>query len=367
MKSSIKIWEIWNIPVKIHLSFLLILPAFAWLFANNEYFFLRFDTLISYSLGVTLALFFFFCVFLHELGHSYVALKNDIKIKNITMMIFGGVASMEDVKEDPDVELKLAIAGPLVSIVIGVFLIVTNYLLGFPFPLLGNGTSLAGIFIGWTGYINLVLAGFNLIPAFPMDGGRVLRSFFAKRMSYIDATERAAGIGKAFAFALGLLGILILPGGIWLILIASFIYIGASEEERSTKISKTLSGVKVRDLMTDDVITVDPEWPISKIIHLVMKKKHMGYPVVKDNKLIGIITFTDIREIPNQKRELTKVREVMSKDVITIDENSDAFEALKLISKEDIGRLPVMSDEGLVGILSRSDFTTAIELGKMKK
>ncbi|OUJ19179.1 Zn-dependent protease fused to CBS domain [Methanonatronarchaeum thermophilum] len=366
MKSSIKMIEIWGIPIKLHISFLIILPPFAWLFANSPFFFQGIvEPWLAYTLGTLLTLMFFLCVLLHELGHSYVALKYDIPINSITLMIFGGVAAMEETPDDPSIELKLAIAGPLVSLAIGIVLLAINYLAGLPTPIFPDERSLAGIFIGWLGYINIIVAAFNLIPAFPMDGGRVLRSIFAKRMPYLKATERAAGIGKAFAFSLGLVGLLLLPAGIWLILIAAFIYFGASQEEKSTKITRIFSDLQVKDLMTENVLTVQPETNAEELIELMMKKKHMGYPVTKNEKLVGIITFSDIRQIPRERRVATYVKDIMTKNPITVDPELDAIEALRIISRERIGRIPVTKNRQVVGIISRSDFTTAIELGEM--
>ncbi len=366
MKSSFKLMEVWGIPIKIHISFLIILPPFAWLFANSPFFFQGIvDPWLAYTLGTLLTLLFFFCVLLHELGHSFVALKADIPINSITLMIFGGVAAMEETPDDPAVELKLALAGPVVSLAIGVVLLLVNYLAGLPTPIFPDERTLAGIFIGWLGYINIIVAAFNLIPAFPMDGGRVLRSIFAKRMPYIKATERAAGIGKAFAFSLGLVGILLLPAGIWLILIAAFIYFGASQEEKSTKITRIFQDLKVEDLMTSDVLTVGPDTNAEELIELMMKEKHMGYPVTSEGRLIGIVTFSDIRSVPRERRVGTYVKDVMTRDPITVDPELDAIEALRLISRESIGRVPVVEGREVVGIISRSDFTTAIELGEM--
>ncbi len=369
MKTSFKIFEVWGIPIKLHISFLLILPIFAFVFATTEYFFaylLNESSLLAYGLGTLLAISFFLCILLHELGHSYVALKSGINISSITLMIFGGVSSMDDPKEDPETELKLALAGPAVSIVIGLVLISLTYVFDFGIPFFGNVESIPAIMVGWLGYINFVLAGFNLIPAFPMDGGRVLRSLLARRMPYIDATEKAAGVGKAFALGLGLLGLLTFSaGGFWFILIASFIYIGANEEEKATKISGALAGVKVRDLMTEDVVFVEENISLEELVDLIKKRKHMGYPVVRDNELIGIVTFDDVSSISEEERKNKKVGDVMTRDVISVSPDRDAYDALKELSKNNIGRLPVVEADELVGILSRSDFTTALRLDQL--
>lgn len=369
MKTSIKISEVWGIPIKLHISFLLILPIFAWVFANTDLFFsflLDQSPVLAYGFGSLLAILFFFCILLHELGHSYVALKSGIDISSITLMIFGGVSSMDNPKEDPSTETKLAIAGPLVSIVIGSALLGTNLVLNLKLPLSPGIESIPAIFIGWLGYINFVLAGFNLIPAFPMDGGRVLRSFLAKRMPYIEATEKAASVGKAFAIGMGILGFLLIgQGGFWFILIASFIYIGASEEEKATKISGALANKTVGDLMTKEVVSVNPDMNLEEVVDLIRETKHMGYPVVDDGDLIGIITFTDIQGFEEKNRKNIRVSEAMTKDPIFVEPGGEAYKALTEMAKKGVGRLPVVKNKELVGIISRSDFTTAIQIGSL--
>lgn len=366
MKSSLRITEVWGIPIKLHISFLIILPIFVWVFANTEFFFaflLNESTLLAYGFATLLAVLFFVCIVLHELGHSYVALKSGIDISSITLMIFGGVSSMENPKEDPAVEWRLAIAGPLVSIAIGTILLGSALVLGFRFPLFRVVESIPAIFLGWLGYINFVLAGFNLIPAFPMDGGRILRSVLARRMSYIKATEKAAGVGRVFAFALGLLGLLtVAQGGIWFILIAAFIYIGASEEEKATKLSGALSNKNVVDLMTKDVISVSSDMSLAEVVEFIKNNKHMGYPVVDDGELIGMITFSDIQRVEAKERENVKVVEVMSTNLVTVKPDTDAYTALIDMSKQGIGRLPVVENNNLVGIVTRTDFTRAIQI-----
>lgn len=368
MKTSFQIFKVWGIPIKIHISFLLILPIFAYIFATNTYFFnflLEETPLLAYGLGAVLVILFFLCILLHELGHSFVALKSGIDMSNITLMIFGGVSSMDEPNEDPNTELKLALAGPAVSIVIGSILLLITFALGLELPILVSVESVPSIMLGWLGYINLVLAGFNLIPAFPMDGGRVLRSLLAKKMSYIDATEKAASVGKTFAFLLGLFGLLTFPQGIWFILIASFIYIGASEEEKATQISGALKGKEAKDLMTKEVVSVSPDNSLEEVIKIIREKKHMGYPVLENDELVGVITFSDIQDVPEQEKKGKKVRDIMTTDLKTVKSTTEAYEALKKMSSSGVGRLPVVENKELVGILSRSDFTTAFQLGEL--
>lgn len=206
MKTSIQIGIIIGIPIRLHITFLLILPVFAWIFASNEPQFYGFSDvqpeLLRYALGMAASVLLFTCVLLHELGHSYVAKKHGSEINSITLFLFGGVSSMEDIPRDPKTELKMAVAGPAVSLIIGLALISIYEILKQ--ELLFQEPYMRLVWL--IGYINIVLCIFNLIPAFPMDGGRVLRAWLAGRMSYIKATQAAAGIGKMFAIFMGIFG-----------------------------------------------------------------------------------------------------------------------------------------------------------------
>lgn len=364
MASSYRIGTLLGIPIKVHITFLLILPVFAVVFAINPQLFGDVEPAwLSYGLGALLAVVFFFCVLLHELGHSYVALRNGVEIRSITLIIFGGVSQMEEVPRDSRVELTMAVAGPAVSVAIGVVLLALNYAMGYTsLPLMGNSLPLTGRVVGWLGYINVLLAVFNLIPAFPMDGGRVLRSILSRRLPYLEATSRAASLGKAFAFLLGLLGFLTLPAGLWLILIALFIYMGASQEEMGTRVSFTLEDVTVENIMTRDVVTVEPGITLDEVVDLMLDRKHTGYPVVEAGELLGVVTLSDVHSVPRERRERTEVRSVMTTDLVTIEPDRPAFDALKVMSGRGYGRLPVVDGGELVGIISRTDVTRALEI-----
>lgn len=366
MASSFKIGSVLGIPIRIHVTFLLILPVFAAIFAVNPTLFGGVEPAwLRYALGIVLAIVFFFCVLLHELGHSYVALRNGVAIKSITLIIFGGVSQMEEVPRDTRVEFVMALAGPMVSVAIGLVLLGVNWTFGYrDLSLVANGSSpLIPRAVNWLGVINLLLAGFNLIPAFPMDGGRLLRSFLANRMPYLEATSRAASLGKAFAFLLGLFGLLsIQSGGVWLILIALFIYFGAGQEEMGTRLSFTLEDLSVRDLMTRNVITASPDMTLDQVVELMLENKHTGYPVTRDGELVGIVTLGDVHGVPREQRETVTVREVMATKLLTLSPDTPAFDALRTLSSNDIGRMPVMEAGRMVGIISRTDLTRALEI-----
>jgi len=360
MNSSIQIGKIMGIPIKLHITFLLIIPVFGYIFANNPPGFGFSDVSplwLRYALGLSVAILLFTCVLLHELGHSYVAKKHGTNIQGITLFLFGGVSSLEDIPRNPKVEFKMALAGPSISLLIGSVLIIFYELLKIDIPV--NDPYLRLIWL--IGYINIVLFIFNLIPAFPMDGGRVLRAILAGRMSYIKATSIAANVGKMFAIFMGIFG-LIIPGGLWFILIAFFIYIGASEEEKSTHVSVSLEGIKIKEIMTRDVKTVSSGMSVEELVELMFRFKHMGYPVVEGSQIRGIVTFTDVQNVPKEQRKSIRVSDIMTREIISLKEDDDAVKALKLMTMNNIGRIIILQDKEMTGIVSRTDILRSVQL-----
>ena len=378
MRWSYKIGRIRGIPIMLHLTFLIILLAVVWIFAVNNYeiktlrITLGFGSMniapwLKYLLGAIASVLFFSTLLLHELSHSFVAQNYGVHIKGITLFVIGGVSQMEEIPREPRMEAKISAAGPALSLSIGILAYAVYYVFGPVSPAEAEATfkNSALVIVGIIAFYNIFLGLFNLIPAFPMDGGRLLRAWFAMRMPYIDATRRAASVGKSFAFVMGILGFVALPGGVWLLLIALFIYFGASEEEKAAVISVTLEGVKVRDVMTSvpDVIYVPPDWTLKELIEVMFQTRHMGYPVQKTQltPVVGVVTFSDVRRVPVSARATTSVEDVMSREIVSIRPDADAFDALKLMSTRNLGRLIVMVDGTMVGIVSRTDLVRAIQ------
>lgn len=361
MAPSLKIGSVMGIPIKLHITFLLILPFIAFSFAVSPapFGFSNVpDMWVRIGLSLLAAIFLFVCVLIHELAHSYIAVHNGIKIGGITLFLFGGVSEMEDIPRNPAVEMLMAFVGPATSVVLGIIFAAIYYLI----PAVRQNMYL-GTTVWLLMYMNIALGIFNIIPAFPMDGGRVLRGFLAERMPYIKATRIAVSVGKTFAYILALLGILIWSyGGVWFIVIALFIYMAASEEERSTTISLTLESIKVKDIMTPEVHTMDAGATVAQAIDTMFKLKHLGYPVMENGKMVGIVTLTDVSRLPPEARSATPVRDVMTRKVITLKPDDDAFEALQKLSTNKIGRLVVVEGDRIAGIISRTDVLKALEL-----
>ena len=365
-KSSLTIIKISGIPIKLHISFLLILPFMAVAIGNNiggitELAGVSPEKVLfnPYVLGFILAVLLFISVALHELAHSFVARSRGIEIRDITLMLLGGVARMEDDAEEPGDETWMAVAGPLFSLAFGFLLYFIHW--NFSNILVAD----LQIIIYYLGFMNLFLAFFNLLPAFPSDGGRILRSLIARKTSYLKATRIASAIGKFFAFLIGFVGLM--SGSIIWILIAFFIYIGASQEYQTNLIRDTLSDFTVADLMSRNVSTIYEDLNVSYLIDRMMKERHSGYPVVnKEEQLTGCVTMEDIQHIPPEKRAETRIKNIMTTEIITVKPEDDLFEAFKQLSRANIGRLMVVENEELKGILTRSDIMKGYRLKSLQ-
>ena len=366
LKNSLTILTVYGIPIKLHISFLLILPFFAYVIGTNiaEIALMAGlqPELISfnpYLLGLILAILLFASVVLHELSHSYIAVKQGLKIKDITLMLLGGVAQIEDESGIPRDEVLMAFAGPFLSLVLGIIL------LGIIRPATVNLAVDYRLIIYYLGFMNIFLAVFNLIPAFPSDGGRILRSLLARRISYLKATKIATNVGKMFAFLLGFIGLV--NGQIFLILIAFFIYIGASQEQKFNLVRDIYSDLFVEDLMTKDVVTVNENINVAELLDKMLKEKHTGYPVMNNSgELTGCITLSDIKEF-SEKLEEMEIKELMSRDLVVIKPSDPLFDAHNKMAINDIGRLMVVEGGELLGILTRSDVMKAQKLKSLKE
>ena len=361
MKSSLKIGSVMGIPIKLHITFVLVIPMFAYIFSVNPqpFGFAGVEPpTMKYALSAVASILLFTSVLLHELAHSYLAKRYGVKIDSITLFLFGGVSAMEEIPKKPGQEAKMAFAGPLTSIIIGSFCVsIFKFLISHNPVLSLNPVYL----IFWIlGSMNLILGLFNLLPAFPMDGGRVLRSLYYRKMSYAKATHRAVSVGKFFAILMAIFGIYV--GNLWFPLIALFIYVAASEEEQSTQADIALGDILVKDIMTKNVIFVNSSMTVEDLVHFIFEKKHMGYPVMERSTLKGIVTFTDIEHVPYIERSTTRVSDIMTTNVISVPPNARASDVMKLIASRNIGRVMVVDNESLVGILSRTDLIRTLKL-----
>ncbi len=374
MNGSFKIGSIFGIPIQLHWTFLVIIPLFAWIIGSqivltaellSELFRVAIDLtyLVSgynpYILGIFVALGLFGGVLVHEIAHCLVAKRMGVPINSITLLIFGGVSSMEESTPDPKVELPMALVGPLTSLAVGLICTVLLYITAATL----TDPPLAGLLVfifAYLGLLNIFLFAFNLLPAFPMDGGRVLRAYLARRMPLHRATRIAADVGKVFAVIFGIFGVIFFSP--ILILIAFFIYIGAGQESTAIKYNFLLKDVNVEDIMARSVMTVPPTMPIREVIDLMYSTKHLGFPVIDRGFVVGMITLADVHRIPPLDREAMQVRDIMTREVIALAPRSPVIDGLRLMSRYNIGRIPVMDNDTLVGIITRTDILKVIEL-----
>ncbi|HEX5807185.1 MAG TPA: site-2 protease family protein [Anaerolineales bacterium] len=364
MNWSLKLMKIRGIDIKVHLTFVLILiwAAYRWGINSGE-------GMQGAVFGIVATLLLFLSVTLHELGHSFQALKYGIKVHDITLLPMGGLAQMEEVPEDPNKELRIALAGPLVNFGIAALLIGIGALLNaralLPFEELAaslGAVSWSGL-LAYLTYANLLLGIFNLIPAFPMDGGRVLRALLAKRMNHAKATKIAAQVGQGFALLMGLWGLL---SGSWtLMIIAVFIWMSAGQENQGTQIKHTLGGTTVDQVMTRSPQVLKVNDPLSKAVELTLSTSQADFPVLEwnGNRVAGLLTETDLLRGLQSLGTSAAVREVMCTRVPSAAPGELLHIAQQKMLTGRARALPVINPEGeLLGLLTADDINEAYRL-----
>lgn len=356
-----------GIPIRANLSLVLFLPVLAWIIARGGQIEAYAGLIEAVStqtidlavltagntawlIGFAGAIGLFVSVLLHELGHSWMARRYDIEIVSITLWIFGGMARMRDIPEEWDRELWIALAGPAVSLVLGIAGVAA-------LAVVPSSTPVLTFVIGFLGVVNLVLVGFNLLPAFPMDGGRVLRALLARNQPYARATQTAATIGKGMAVLMGLVGLL---GNPVLILIALFVYMAASQESRATVVRELLRGLVVSDVMTANAPTIEADATLDEFVGRAMFERLSGFPVIDNEEVVGVITMDGVKDIPAGERSGTAVRSLMDA-AWTVAPDDDAYRALQGFG-ETSGPLVVTDADGYYGVVTQADVVRALEV-----
>ncbi|MBV9875857.1 MAG: site-2 protease family protein [Verrucomicrobia bacterium] len=361
MRWSFKIARIAGIDVRIHATFFLLLGFVAY-FAGHR-------AGASWGLNAVLIwLLVFLCVLLHELGHALAAKAYGIPTVDITLYPIGGVARMERMPEKPVQELVVAIAGPLVNVVIiivlGAVLFATG---GLDLNAIVTDPNLLQILF-WT---NIVMVVFNLIPAFPLDGGRVLRALLATRMEYAQATRVAAGIGQGLALALGIFAAF--TGQILLILIAIFIYMAAESEAAVVQMRSVTAGLPVSSAMVTRFDTLDHRSTLNQAIDVLLGTSQHEFPVLDDNGgFAGLLTKHDLLVALRNNGADTPVTDVMVKGLPTVLPQTSLDRALDFVRQAGVAALPVLDNTGrLVGLFTPENVTELLmvrtALGKKKR
>jgi Zn-dependent protease/CBS domain-containing protein len=315
-------------------------------------------------MGLLAAALYFVSILLHELGHAVQARREGVRVEGITLWLFGGVAQFSGSFPSAGAELRIAIAGPLVTVAVGIVCVVIGLLSGLP-------PAVDGV-AAWLGYMNFLLLGFNLLPALPLDGGRVLRALlWQARGDLAWATRLAAGAGRAFGYAFIAAGIalFIFQGaftGAWLAFIGWFLLSAAGAEARYLAAQQALDGLRVRDLMVRDPVTVSPMQTIGEVMDgIVWQRRYTTYPVADAGRVLGLLPFRCLVAVPRTEWEVHRVRECMIplREVPVAREDEAVVDVLPRLTDSGINRALVLDGDRILGLLSITDVTMALEIG----
>lgn len=348
MKWQWKIGTFAKIDVYIHATFLLLI---GWVGYSH---WLENQSWLEVLSGVGFILTLFLCVILHEYGHALTARKYGIKTRDITIYPIGGVARLERMPEKPIEELWVALMGPAVNVVIAAGLFAALFLTGNLVPLTELGVA-SGSFLERVMVVNISLVLFNLIPAFPMDGGRVLRALLAMRMDYVRATQIAANIGQGMAFLFGFIGLFTNP---FLLFIAFFVYIGASQEASAVQMKNVIGGIPVGRAMLTDYKSLSPRDPLSRMAQLILAGTQHDFPVIDDaERVVGVVTRDDFLAALTQHGQNIAISAVMRNSPPEVDSYDMVETALMRIQESGFPTLPVTHGGQLVGIITAENIT----------
>jgi len=354
VKWSWKIARIAGIDVRLHVTFVILI---AWIALVYWQLFGTLDAVLS-SVSFILAL--FGCVLLHELGHALTARKFDIRTSNITLLPIGGVAQVEKMPADPWKEILIALAGPAVSMAIALFLWVllgaTSGLVPFQDLSVTGGSFLQRLMI-----INFLLAMFNLLPALPMDGGRVFRALLSLKMEPASATRIAAGLAQVLAILLAFLG---LRYNLFLVFIAIFIWFGAVAEASMANLKSALSGISARSAMLTDFQVIEADSPLSHAVELTLSGSQKHFPVMAGSRIAGVLTQSDLLRGLHDHGKSCPVEQVMQREVQTADVSDGMEIAMEKLQLQGSGLLIITENDKLAGII---DVDNILELLKFQK
>jgi len=367
---SFRLGRVIGIPININFSWFIVFILVTWTLSVG-YFPHYYPEIAGYQywiMGIIAATLLFLSVLIHELMHAQIARMSGMKIRSITLFIFGGVAQISEEPPTPKVEFKMAIAGPLGSILIAIIFGSLAYLI--------NGIDILLPVYAVARYIsviNLILAAFNLIPGFPLDGGRVLRSFIWHKTGNLKrATRISSNIGKGFAMILVFLGFtdMIISGlfvrGLWFMFIGFFLYRAAESSYEQVTMRKALSGVKVYDVMKSDVVSVNESLSIKDLVEdYFFKYRYTSFPVVQADRLIGLVSFEKVKGLDKNRWEDARVTDIMDRDIenFSVTPFHDAGYVLERFARGGIERLAVVTEgDKLTGIVTQNDILRLLHM-----
>ena len=364
LSGNISLGRIGGVEVRVNWSWLVVLALIVWTLADGVFPSqnprLSRDTHLA--MAFVAALLFFASILLHELGHAWAARREGLEVDGITLWLFGGVSQFKGGFPSAGAEFRIAIAGPLVSLVLGVVFVLI--------AIAGLPSAVDGV-AAWLGYINLALLVFNLIPALPLDGGRVLRAALWQSKGDLGwATRVGTDIGRVFGYLFIGLGVamVIVQGsfsGAWLAFIGWFLLQAATAEARYIATEAALHGLRVRDLMVRDPVTVDGDLTVGQFMDEVARSRRFTtYPVVDGGRAIGLLAFGSVAALPRSEWDSRRVREAMLplERVPLLTEDETAIDALTALSSPTSNRGLVVENGHLAGLLSITDLTRALEL-----
>jgi Zn-dependent protease/CBS domain-containing protein len=366
VNGNIRLGRIGGVEVRVNWSLLVIFALIVWSLADGVFPSQNpgLSDGVHLAMAIVAAVLFFASLLLHELGHSWVARREGLEIDGITLWLFGGVSEFKTRFPSAGAEFRIAIAGPLVSLGLGVVFVLI--------ALAGLPSAVDGV-AAWLGYINLTLLVFNLIPALPLDGGRVLRAALWRRRGDLGwATRVATEIGRGFGYLFIVLGIgmFIFQGsfsGAWLAFIGWFLLQAATAEARYIATEAALRGLRVRDLMVRNPVTVEGDHTVGQFMDEVARSRRFTtYPVVDGDRPIGLLAFGSVAAIPRTEWDSRRVRDAMIPldQVPLLTEDETAVEALAALSPPTSNRGLVVENGHLAGLLSITDLTRALEVGR---
>ena len=382
MRGSWRIGRIAGIEVGIHYTWLLALIIFTWLLGQGfSATYPGWYTYYYWIAGFLATFTLFISVLIHELAHSLVARSRGLTVSSITLFILGGVSNLAEEPANPGVEFVMAIVGPLTSLAVGIIFWIIWYIITRTWVLpvfsvhIPAGKQTLGLAItGFLAYTNIALAIFNLLPGFPLDGGRVFRSIIWRATGNLyKATNIASIIGRVFGWGFILVGVILaiftqfgFLNGLWFVFVGWFLNSAADNSSLEVTLKEHLSGVLVEKIMEKDIETVRPDTTIDYLVQTIfVQKRKRAVPVVESDNLVGVITISDIKALPQEKWPVTPVLQVMHREPIhTIKPEDDLNTAMKLMAQYDLNQIPVLTQGKLVGMLTRADVINYLQLSQ---
>jgi stage IV sporulation protein FB len=362
MDRGIRLFSVRGIDLRVHVTFPLVL-----VWASLQFGLLRGQGWPGAVLGVLVTLLLFGIVVLHELGHSFAAQYYGVPVKQIVLLPIGGVAQLARIPEEPLQEFVIAIAGPLVNFGIAALMFIANLLLGLGSRSVGSVAVLAGAgdinlgaVLDYVFVSNLFLGLFNLIPAFPMDGGRVLRALVATRVNYVRATMIAVAIGQGFALLMGLWGLI--GGGFFMILVAFFVYTSASQEGRLVRVRRVLGNLTVEQVYSRDARALSPSSSLHDAVQFTLRSFQSDFPVCDGEQLVGLLPHNRMLEALDRYAPHTPVAQIMLSDVLPVSPSDTVFSVQQRLMESRLEALPVVQGGRFLGLITKRDISEVLRV-----